>query len=299
MFVQNEQASAITALVNNKEAQKQLDNILSILTNADDMRSAFEQHIQANPHDPAGHMIYADYLEEHGHPDEAHERRRLGMALGGSTDRRFGLTPHLAWQHAIKASRAADVASQRSPDVVSHVRGYAGGYRTGKQTSQFLARLSRGPMNEMTGETERPYAEGFRDIAGHHQQLAQAYENAGHHDTAKAHRIAALAHQVASHVHWSKEEQEVAEQARRASSRAYRQDQIDSPRDYADDVELHSWLARDAANRAAHAQGTLAAHRSAITSHQETIAQGSDYPQLHEEAIAAHRKALRMKSRRK
>lgn len=295
MFVQNEQTSAITALVNNKEAQKQLDNILSILTNADDMRSAFEQHIQANPHDPTGHMVYADYLEEHGHPDEAHERRRLGHALSGSTDRRFGLTPHLAWQHAIKASKTARTVSQRSPDIVSDMRATSG-YHSGRTASRVLAALSQGPVNEMYGEREKP---AHDSLAERHHQLAQIYENAGYHDAAKAHRIAALAHQVAHHVHWSKEEQEAAEQARRASSRAYHQDQLNAPEDYAEDVEGHSWLALQRANRAAHAQGTLAAHRSAIASHEETIGQGTYYPELHREAIAAHQKALRMKNRRK
>lgn len=41
-------------------------------------REAFEAHIRANPTDATGHLVYADWLDENDHPDEARAHRIAG-----------------------------------------------------------------------------------------------------------------------------------------------------------------------------------------------------------------------------
>lgn len=41
-------------------------------------RQAFENAIDENPLDATNHLVYADWLDEHGEPDEAAFRRAMG-----------------------------------------------------------------------------------------------------------------------------------------------------------------------------------------------------------------------------
>lgn len=43
-----------------------------------DERAAFERAIDERPEDASNHLVYADWLDEHGEPDEAAFRRDLG-----------------------------------------------------------------------------------------------------------------------------------------------------------------------------------------------------------------------------
>ncbi len=43
-----------------------------------DERAAFERNIDDNPLDATNHLVYADWLDENGHPDEAAFRRSMG-----------------------------------------------------------------------------------------------------------------------------------------------------------------------------------------------------------------------------
>ena len=43
-----------------------------------DERAAFERNIDENPLDWQNHLVYADWLDEHGEPDEAAFRRAMG-----------------------------------------------------------------------------------------------------------------------------------------------------------------------------------------------------------------------------
>lgn len=258
------------------------------------MREGFDKRVAENPQDSTVHHQYADYLEEQGHNDEAHEHRRLAYALEGSTSRELGLTPHLAWRRGIEASKKANTETQAVPSTT--YRGDRGSGRSHIASRNILA-WARGDRNEMTGERDRPSHES---ISAAHSRLAMLHEQAGHTDAAKAHRIAALAHLVAHHVNWGSAEQAAARDARAASARAHIQEEAaDNQRMYRGDVEPHSWVAMDAANRAARPQGTLAAHRSAINSHEEAMGQGSAYPEMHREAIEAHKEALKLKNRKK
>lgn len=270
-----------------------------IVTNQteEEMRKGFEQHISENPHDTSAHHIYADYLDEVGHPEEAHERRRLGLALEGRTDPRLGLTPHLAWRRAIKASSKANQESWKVPKVNVPLTGIQGAYLSSRIASHRMNQIAKGIPNETYGDREPP---NHLEVANTHNDIMKAHQLAGQTEAAKAHRLAALAHQVAHHVEWSKEAQAAATNARRASERAYVHTEHGLDEDDPDDndTEFYAYIARDAANRAAYPQGTLAAHRNAIASHQEVIGRVRD-TEPHQQAIAAHQLALRLKSRRK
>lgn len=43
-----------------------------------DERAAFEANIDADPLDATNHLVYADWLQDHGHDDEAAFRRAMG-----------------------------------------------------------------------------------------------------------------------------------------------------------------------------------------------------------------------------
>lgn len=45
-------------------------------------RAAFEKNIDANPLDSSNHLVYADWLDENGEPDEAAFRRAMGEWIG-------------------------------------------------------------------------------------------------------------------------------------------------------------------------------------------------------------------------
>lgn len=47
-----------------------------------DERAAFERNIDENPLDATNHLVYADWLDENGHPDEAAFRRAMGEWVG-------------------------------------------------------------------------------------------------------------------------------------------------------------------------------------------------------------------------
>lgn len=49
--------------------------------NSEDLRDSFHQAMRENPHDPDTRLIYADYLEEHGLPEEALHHRIIGQGL--------------------------------------------------------------------------------------------------------------------------------------------------------------------------------------------------------------------------
>jgi uncharacterized protein (TIGR02996 family) len=56
-------------------------------------RQAFEKAIDANPLESTNHLVYADWLDEQGEPEEAAFRRSMGEWVGGENlhDRERGL----------------------------------------------------------------------------------------------------------------------------------------------------------------------------------------------------------------
>jgi uncharacterized protein (TIGR02996 family) len=61
---------------------KFVDSMNKVLKYAVDERAAFEAAIDANPSDSTNHLVYADWLDEHGEGDEAAFRRSMGKWLG-------------------------------------------------------------------------------------------------------------------------------------------------------------------------------------------------------------------------
>ena len=62
-----------------------------------DERAAFERNIDENPLDATNHLVYADWLDEHGEPDEAAFRRAMGQWVGNTPG--VGVRPNTFNQH--------------------------------------------------------------------------------------------------------------------------------------------------------------------------------------------------------
>jgi uncharacterized protein (TIGR02996 family) len=210
--------------------------------NADpSMEHVFHQAIREDPHDPANHLIYADWLEEHGQDDRALHHRVLGRMLPHSeaarryvsadptgnltvkfhddpakSDREFFHDlPHNPLHHYSRES----LTRSRSTPVQASREATKAGILTGSL-------LTRGRFNSVDqaarmNDTPLHYAINGQRISGaspramrYHEDAAEAYLDAARDlasspgsaglyttDHAARHRRAALAHIIAAFVH--------------------------------------------------------------------------------------------------
>lgn len=106
---------------------------------AEGERASFEKSIDDNPLDATTHLVYADWLQDHGENDEADFRRAMGewMNTGGPWKRgndyvhpwslRSGVYPQGVWPEHIQT-----VMGDSEPTAPSHVSRFYSGTRNWK-----------------------------------------------------------------------------------------------------------------------------------------------------------------------
>lgn len=206
-----------------------------MIGSAEDLRGSFQQAMREHPHDPGTRLIYADYLDDNGHYDEAVHHRIIGAGLQRGSEPyrlyaegeasgypptpfsarpgRGGIATHPLYIDRIKNGRL--VRKMATP-----IQASSAAYRAGIATLSLMDLASSASAGYARAASENAVREAraaqLPTYEGHHRGAALSHEIAAEYYMGAAsdmaerphtigrsayYRRAALAHLYAAHVH--------------------------------------------------------------------------------------------------